>query len=1222
MNYLKPLVSFSFKLSDSSRRLKCRLFQRLLVCVVLALSAAVSQPVMLCAQPATSSGDSASKADVQPEEKADEKRVVDHLIYIPYDRLNEVIDRLKSKVVISYEEYLDLVKRAGKRPVEMKPAAQAVISSSKYTAVVNGDVVEITAEYQCRAIQDHWAEFSLNLGQAAVGEISSSGKNKVLLRGTGDGKYSLLFESAGDYQVTLKLLVRIKRSPAGPRVDLTVPPISITTLNITIPKADQKITVSPRHIDIKNAQPVPQGSSAATVSLGAVEKISLTWSPETGDRPEMDLLSTVTNQIRISIRDGLIHTDAKLNYKILRGELNSLRVAVPLDQRILDVTSSSRLQGWTVNKEEKRQVIEVKLLGKVNENFTLEIHTERSLPTGPVSLGGVSPAGDYHGIHALDVTRENGTLSVTHGKELTLVVDRQTGLVRTDVENNERSFRYFSPAFDFVVRAEPVKAILDLKHDAFVVFREQRIEVVSQMQYTIRRTGVFSLAMQLPEGFSLTGVDCPMMAEFQHDKKKQTLSVVLKEQFQGQLTVNVRGYITRPKEDLAAKSSGLPNLPLMTPEGIRQEEGRIAVFTIEAIELVADEDKIESAQAIPVNTIAMRFPETAIRAAWKFQSRPVLIPVRTIRRPTRLTAQTATTTRVEPSGAIVETIVSYHVQYAGIDRFYMAVPEAVSNRIQIEVAGPGNVPIQQKSPVSSNDAPADDDKEKAADDLQDSARWVVWMIKTQRPVTGSQKFKVIYDVPFSQTEIDSENVVDEDSTQEKSEQDDDDADDDSGKNKESSQQILLIQPRGSNQGTISGPELSRSTGEAVVHVDPALSLAVNATGQGVEAIDIRELKLLAQRGQQAFRYPFQSSTDPVQLTLNISRHEIESVVSTVVSRALTEYVIGASEKLAVRSRMRIKTSQRQRLLIQLPENVQPMLVLLNGENRELQKGEEKAEPGWKNFFVNVSRPGNSDQEFQLTLQYLQPVSPLTKIALRGGLALNTPRLQTSEGLSVVVQQSRAVLWLPEQYVPVTVELPYQRVNRDAVASFASGIRADNQQLGELNSWIGSENSAGLNFPTDGNAYLFEAIGEGNQLVLTYWSRTTITASLTFALMLIGLILMRTTWENKFLAVIVVGTLLSAALQFEPEMVKQGVASSRLGGLALLVIWGIHGFFQCTGCCKSSSQQKISFPPLSSLETSESELTEPEFDHPEVNENVIDSDIEAERPDDDSSQNSV
>ncbi len=1186
MNALKPLPVFRVERRDSLFQSKSSFWGRLTLFAAVLAVMLFSQPDTLPAQPAPST------AEAKEELKEKGKRPVDHLIYIPYDRLNEVIDRLKSKVVLSYEEYLDLVKRAGKRPAEIKPNAQAVVSTSKYSALVNGDVVEITATYNCKAIKKNWAELPLNLGQAAVGEISSKGGKKVLLRGTGEGKYSLLFESAGEYQVTLKLLVQIKRSPAGPRVDLTLPPVAITKLRFVVPQADQQITITPRHIVIDNETPIPEKNSGVTVSLGATEKVSITWTPRSSDRPEMDLLTRVTNQMQISIRDGLIHTDARLNYRILRGETKLLRVAVPLDQRILDVTSTARIQAWTVKKEEKRQVVEVKLLSEAKKDLTLEIHTERSLPSnGAIALGGMSGQGEAHGIHALDVTRENGTISITHGKELTLVIDRQSGLVRTDSGEKERSFRYFSPAFDFVIRTEPVRAILDLKHDAFVVFREQRIEVVSQMQYTIRRTGLFHLAMQLPKDFSLTGVECRQMAEFQHDKKKQTLAIVLKQQFQGTLSVTVRGYVIRPKEELATETSRVPNLPLIEPQGIRQEQGRIAVFTIDAIELVADEDKIESAQAIPVNTIRSKFPDTEIRAAWKFQSRPVLIPVSTIRRPTRLTAQTATTARVEPSGTIVETIINYNVQYAGIDRFYIAVPREVSERIQITIAGPGSVPIQQKSPLASNNKPPEGDnkKEEEKEGQANPDAWVIWMIKTQRPVTGTQQFKVTYDLPLQQSN--------EGEKQQSNKQ-----------KQETAQQVLLIQPRGANKKEISSPELSRASGEVVVHVDPALSLGVNASGQGVEAIDIRELKLLAGEGQQAFRYSFQSTSDPIQLTLTISRHEVESVVSTVVSRTLTEFVLGASKKLAVRSRMRIKSSQRQRLMIKLPSNVQPMLVLLNGETRELQKGEAEKDSGWVNYFVNVSRPGNSEQEFYLTLQYLQPVSPLTKTTLRGGLNLSMPALFTPEGVAAVVQQSRAVLWLPDEYVPVTVEKPYQRVQRPKAASFISGIQDDSRQVNKLNGWIETGSAAGFDFPTNGKAYLYESIGAGAQLELTYWSRLLATAALSIALMLIALVLMRTSWENKILVLIVVGTVLSAILQFQPEMVKQGISSAQYGILALFLIWGIHGLFQCRHCCKaeicttgnSSEPVELKTEPVEQSEqreSSESVLDIPEQDQP-------------------------
>ena len=162
------------------------------------------------------------------------------------------------------------------------------------------------------------------------------------------------------------------------------------------------------------------------------------------------------------------------------------------------------------------------------------------------------------------------------------------------------------------------------------------------------------------------------------------------------------------------------------------------------------------------------------------------------------------------------------------------------------------------------------------------------------------------------------------------------------------------------------------------------------------------------------------------------------------------------------------------------------------------------------------------------------------------------------------------MWLPEDYVPVTVEKPYQRLQRSHAASLITGIHDDTYQITRLNTWIGGASVAGLDFPTDGNAYIYESLGDGYQLELTYWSRLLANAALTIALMLIALVLMRTTWENKILAVIVVGTVLCAVMQFQPEMVKQGIASAQYGIVALFLIWVTHGFFQCRHCCAAGS----------------------------------------------------
>ncbi len=1106
---------------------------------------------------------------------------VERLIYIPYTKVTEVLDRLKSKVVLSYEEYLELVKRAGEGE-PLAPGEAAVISASRYTAVVKGDVVEITAILDCEVLQDRWAELPVKFGNAAVGEVTGTGAGKVLLRGVGDGQYALLFEAGGKSQVTLKLLAPVKRTPTGPTLDLTIPPVGITTFSLTVPKPDMEISVSPRNLPLPDQEPAEEAVSRVVVSLGATERISAAWVPKTSERPDMDLLTTVSNRLEVSIRDGLVHTHAKLSYQVLRGELSSLRVAVPLDQRILDVSSSARLRGWEAIQEEERQVIEVELLGPVRDALTLELRTEQAAPAETWRLGGLTAAGRAWGVHALDITREQGTLQVTHGEELTLTVQEQSGLLRTESQKQQWEYRYFSPAFVLEVRTEPVQPILDVEQTALFVFREQRLETENRWQFTVRRAGVFHLEFELPENWTLSGVESPQMAEFQHDTRERRLTVVLKERTQGAVPVVIRGHLPMPPREANAETFSLENIPLLRPLHVRQEEGRIGLYSIEAIELLTDEDRIVAAQTIPTSLLPTNIPDAVPRAAWKYQTRPVVIPVRTLRRPTRLTSETSTLLRVEPSGLRVESQVAYRIEYAGIDQFRIAVPAEIAERVQIEVAGPGDTPILQRflEPADAagenaavDSAPPEQDSENNSEENKDhnngntpgdaahtsSPAMRVWRIQTQRPVTGTQRFRLTYDLPVgTSTENETEPL------------DDDNAAAEPDRRESFAHAITVVRPMGLQHGPRSGPALTRSSGELAVVVDPALSVQVRSLETGLEAIDVRELTLLSRTGQQAFRYGTHTAEQALQVLLTVARFDVQAVASTVVSRMLNEYVLGVSSDLAVRCRMRVISSQRQRLQLRLPAETQPMLVMVNDEIRQLQKGDndEDDPTGERSYFVNVSRPGDSSEEFLLTIQYLVTQQPLTRKLPRGGLELALPKLLSPEGIPAVVQQTRCAVWLPEEYVPVTVAEPFRPELPPRQPRGRGTASPENASVEKLHAWLGAGFSPGIDFPTQGRVYLYEAFGAKQALELTYWNRNIVLLAFTLMLLAIAFLLLRTSWENKILVTITVVTGLTVLLQIEPTLARQGVYESRYGLLALLAIWGTHGMVVCCRqCCR-------------------------------------------------------
>ena len=205
--------------------------------------------------------------------------------------------------------------------VSAAPAVSAVITRADYSTVVEQDLARIRAELTVNVLGTPWVEVPIRFGDAAIGKLEAG--EQILLKGIGDGNYSLLFGKSGEQKVVIELTARIHTSPEGREFAFDVPTTGITNFEITIPEADQTIEVTPRLIAVPVEAAAKQTRFKA--SLGSTPRIASRWRPKATSKPEMELLASVTNLTKVSVEDGLIHTDAILAYEVLRGELAQLR---------------------------------------------------------------------------------------------------------------------------------------------------------------------------------------------------------------------------------------------------------------------------------------------------------------------------------------------------------------------------------------------------------------------------------------------------------------------------------------------------------------------------------------------------------------------------------------------------------------------------------------------------------------------------------------------------------------------------------------------------------------------------------------------------------------------------------------------------------------------------------------------------------------------------------
>ena len=1056
-----------------------------------------------------------AKAAANDETNAESSGSWERLIYLPYKNLKDVFEKHGATVFMPYLEYLQLWEKSGGDKAADKPPVAAVITESHYTARIDKDIARIEAAFTVQVLGKAWAQVPIRFGGAAVGKVTS-GADQVILRGTGQGNYALLFPKQGEHKVTLELEARIRTSPSGRSFAFDCPTVGVTTLELAIPEADQTVNITPQLVSL----PVDaeENETRIKVNLGSTAKIAALWHPRASAKPQMDLLTSVTNYQHVSVADGLIHTNAYLNYDVLRGELNQLRIAAPLGHRILGVTSSNaKVKGWKVGDEPTHQLIEVDFLSNLKDKVTVEVHTERELPDAAFDVAGMDADGVVHGIHAIGAVRESGQVIVTHGNDLSVTVEQQRGLVRIDQAEvykplqrpGSASYKYYSSSFELKMLARPVQPRITADHFTQLEFTEDELRLTATLNYTIERAGVFELKLAVPENLTIENVVGDGVKEHNVDENMLTVALVAKRQ--GKLKITITAHRSLDADTTETEHQ----LPLLEPQKVDREIGRIHVFAPDAIEVDTLEDKLVGAQPDPSQQ-ALRLPNARLASAWIYSRRPVDLWVKTTRKPTRLTATVGTTIEIKREQVKVTTVLTFNVEFAGLDTFRFSVPEAVSEDVRIRSLSTGTAPaIKEQVP---------------AEEAEDG--WITWTILMQRDVVGQQQFEISYEL----TPVDPADAAADDGYQ------------------------IGVQPlralgldAGNGREAV---ELSYVAGEVVVTKDRALSVSAKQEDSEVlETIDVRELQSLPQQGTLAFRY-FQQ---PVALTVTSTKHDIQEVVKTVVSRALVEIVIGRDQTATFRCRYQLKSSERQRLQIDLPQGRELLGLLVNGKsvNPQIPKKGEIADPGdgWESIFVNVSRKAGSDQAFSIVIQF-----QMNEIDKLGGTAGKTelpiPRIGGVKQAGIVVQQLRTVVWVPEEFALIAA--PDQFVLERGAASFGfvpTGILR--QRRVNLDQWIAVSAGGAIQFPTEGHSYQYSSLGGANSIELTWWNMTTVTWVLSGAIVAITLVLVKTSWENR-LSVVLLTAFVAAMYGLDNlHGLAQGFAAAQYGLIFMIAYWLIR-----------------------------------------------------------------
>ena len=549
------------------------------------------------------------------------------------------------------------------------PSPGVAITSAAYIGTVKGKIAQFEAAFELQA-GEAGRRVTLFGDDVAVQEFSASFKDARLVR---DGKMlAMLLPKRGAATVRVKFVVKATGDETNRQLGFAIPPALTSKLSAALDETDA-VVEAPTAVSFKTT--AEQQQTRVEAVLGAATRVEMSWTPQTKRAAEVAATVFCQNTTLASFGGGVLNTRATLSFQVAQGELHQVRVQLPAGQRLLKV-EGHLIRTWDVtgggdvpavpaapgNAAEGKpplptkagaaaQLLTVELLkGISSTNWPLTIVTEKVLTKLPAAERVEAP-------RALEAKRETGWIALAGSEELNVTVEKTGELQRVDTEEFLKAeqrrltlgdefaklplaakraavklgappsvvaaYRFQRPEFELTARVEAVQPQIEAAvQNQFSVTAEQ-LRVTAQVDYTIKKAGIFALRLALPPGFRVESVSGDNISQWTEraDAGQRLLEVALKERALGAYSLHV--LLVRMWKELPKNVE----IGGVHPLGARKLSGTLSVSAEPGIQLKSE--SIEGLTEIPAATtgndssagatLAYKFiaSEPAARAPWK-----------------------------------------------------------------------------------------------------------------------------------------------------------------------------------------------------------------------------------------------------------------------------------------------------------------------------------------------------------------------------------------------------------------------------------------------------------------------------------------------------------------------------------------------------------------------------------------------------------------------------
>lgn len=607
-------------------------------------------------------------------------------------------------VILDGELYRKLTQAAEPGKPTATPLV-AVVEAVAATGGVSGDWARLSLEYQVALETDGPSWVSIQLDGLTLSEVLEGAKD-LPTRMTEGRAWQVALRGKGQHLVRVGLLAPVKSTVDGKRLDLAIPPVASTRIDLTVP---QTVLDASTGVNEMTAVSAVEGSSASRLSarLSPRSRIELSWREQADPAIQLPALLSAKGEIAIEVEQGSIRTRSSWYVGAIRGSANQLTIRLDPNEEVLDVEVDNRPVQVETRREAGRSVLTIPLSEPLrsNTNRGVILTTRRPIASGGTVLVALQ------GYSFDEAKVQTGMIAISRVGPLFLNPTPGRGLrridPRTELPDNLRNraetvlaFEFNEQPFELGFSIEPAPPRIRIESRTTITLDPRSARVQTRLDCRTTQGRVFEVKVQLPRGLEFESAQPAELVESAQvvplDPKAsggvgvdvpRVLSIILTHQARESeaFAILLKGWS-------AIDPSKLVALPLFQPLAPSTTTGRFAVVTDRNVSadlpLVVEDPSGFRVDWAPPPTDwvwSTRRPAPEQGLLWlRCDANPETLPLRVVVRPRSIRHESTLTASIGRKGVEVVDEIVGEVAFGTLSRLDLAIPVEVGDRWELE----------------------------------------------------------------------------------------------------------------------------------------------------------------------------------------------------------------------------------------------------------------------------------------------------------------------------------------------------------------------------------------------------------------------------------------------------------------------------------------------------------------------------------------------------------